>query len=169
MRSLRGVALVAAAILVVISLRPTEAVTHAAAKHTAASPGCYGASCAGGDPLAEGCLDDALEIAGFQVTNGTYPGNSTGGLFYSRACHAAWGEYISTTASEYRKYVLYSQPFNGGSPEVAVFEDHAHLGHNGTTMADWDSSLKFCAHGYNGDPDTDETIRHADVACTRWR
>lgn len=67
--------------------------------------GCYGSSCTGQDPVAEGCSSTVSTID--SVSGGTFTVN----LRYSSACNAVWAQAVGVSSSQYAGEVLgYTNP-----------------------------------------------------------
>jgi len=74
--------------------------------------GCYGSSCTGQDPIAEGCSSTVSTID--SVSGGSFVVN----LRYSSACNAVWAQAVGVSSSQWAGEVFgYTSP-SGGLPVV---------------------------------------------------
>lgn len=91
-----------AAVIGSITLALAGALMAAPAAHAAG--GCYGASCNGLDPAAEGCSGDAYTAASVSTPQGFVE------LRYSRSCNANWARISNSSAGTW----FYAQDCNNG-------------------------------------------------------
>lgn len=139
----------------------------------AAAAQCSASGCDGKWPGEQGCRDDQQVVASYllyldSVTPGT-PAN----LYYSRACQAAWAEFIINGTPPYLGLQLWAQPTYGGSEWKPLnadgFQSTLVAGTTDvhrTVLASWDYSLKAChSTSYQSGSDPEGTD---DGDCTRW-
>lgn len=129
---------------------------HPAMLSATVTPSCWAVSCEDQYATDVGCQDDAYVVAAFQIPDAQASRPSEVDLWYSPACHAAWGEYYTTDPQDSRVVVLYGLPEYGGV-ESGPYQTVFGAGDYRTTMLDWDDSVKFCAQPGGVD------------LCTRWR
>lgn len=134
-------------------------ITTAGPANAALVASCHGITCESFKAADKGCTDDAYIVHGVVAPDVVPEGNVTVDLYYSPACHAAWGEYNTPSLSDPSFVRLSSQPYSGGD-QTLKFTVLATQFHNTlTTMVNWDDSITFCvAHGGGG-----------LIACTEWR
>ena len=152
--------------ILAFALATVVATTALPATSAHASASCHGNTCRGLLASAVGCTDDAFVIAGFTLNDPTLAGPSHADLFYSRACHSAWGEYNTPSGpNDLHLIALYSLPYNAAGGAVEEFRVLGNSSNTTTTMANWDGSVRFCVFYQRDrvDPGDDRN------ACSRWR
>ncbi|BCJ34674.1 hypothetical protein Athai_21770 [Actinocatenispora thailandica] len=163
----------------VISLVAVTLLSAAAAlaPATAASAGgCSGSNCEGKyASTVSGCADDGHVINGF-----TLDGVESGGvyahadIYYSQACHSAWGEYVTPKSGDISYVGFFYQLPNGGDGEHWIGGGYLDGTQQDfvTTMVDWDKSMKLCVSGentYDPEPYPGQTWGGVNtIGCTGW-
>jgi hypothetical protein len=157
---------------VALSLIAAAGVVTAFPRPGGAGAPCSGRGCDGkwaGEP---GCRDDQKIVASYQLYFESTPG--TANLFYSRACQAAWGEFIINGTPPYLDIQLWAQPQYGGTKRLPLNPDGLNSTRvEGTTnvyrtvLASWEYSLKAC-HSYYPFPGLDPEGDSTSGDCTKW-
>jgi hypothetical protein len=133
----------------------------------AAAATCYDITCMQYLGGTQGCQDDAYVQASFQV-QGTDPAyHGEGDLWYSRACHAVWGEFYTTDPASEGQFALWLSPELGGRENAQVLTVTG-TGDYRTKMVPWNNSVKVCTQHNNEDPATRLPDAPGGV-CTGWR
>jgi hypothetical protein len=115
------------------------------AQPASAAVGCTYTACEGHLATAEGCDADAYPIASALVNDPAVPVPPQLDLWYSPACRAVWGEYVTTDTSQFQHIYLTVQAQYGGVSTTPV--DLTVDGQDGdyrTTMISWNNSIRFC-------------------------
>lgn len=125
---------------------------------------CSGASCHGKDWAAQGCKSGAYPITGVTLMspipndNGEYKTPVVQlDIWYSPACHAAWGEYLKKSAGTGMTLhsAYYVSPIGGNSKPMQTGK-----------MIHWDNSIKMCATDDESEPDAPGP--QGGEGCTPW-
>jgi hypothetical protein len=134
MRSATALVMALGIALLVVPASPASAATH----------GCYGASCTGLDPTGR-CDGDAYTVASIAIDAGLYMGQLD--LRYSPSCAANWGRFTSASGARDITLFLAGQPYPfggrvtawnpGGPSQQPVQSDYACNGAPFTSCTVW--------------------------------